>query len=84
MNTKVLHKINYGLYIISSKKNNKLNGQIANTVFQITSDPKTIAISINKENLTHECIEDMEAFSVSILSEQATMPFIGKFGFKSG
>ena len=84
MNTKVLHKINYGLYIISSKRNNKLNGQIANTAFQITSDPKTIAISINKENLTHECIEEMEAFSVSILSEQATMPFIGKFGFKSG
>jgi flavin reductase (DIM6/NTAB) family NADH-FMN oxidoreductase RutF len=55
-----------------------------NTAFQITSEPVTIAISINKKNLTHEYIESSGIFSVSILSEEAPLNFIGKFGFKSG
>ncbi len=79
-----LQQCSYGVYIICSKKDSKLNGQIANTVFQVTSDPPTICISINKQNLTHEFIEDSKLFTVSILSKEATMPFIGQFGFKSG
>jgi ferric-chelate reductase [NAD(P)H] len=72
------------MYIVSSVKDGKPNGQIANTVFQITSVPATIAISINKKNLTHEFIESSRAFSISILDETAPLQFIGKFGFKSG
>lgn len=77
-------KLSYGMYIISSRKNDKLNGQIANTVFQITSDPATIAVSINKQNLTHEYIMDSRVFTASILSEEAPMQFMGLFGFRSG
>jgi len=34
MDLTVLFKISYGLYIISSFKDDKYNGQIANTVFR--------------------------------------------------
>ncbi len=84
MNIKAVQKICYGVYIISSKKDDKINGQIANVAFQITSEPPTIAISINKQNLTHEFIEMSKVFSLSILSIEATMALIGRFGFKSG
>lgn len=84
MNPKALHKISYGLYIVSSKIGDKINGQIANTLFQVTSEPKTIAVSINKKNLTHEYITHSNLYTVSILTEQTPMPFIGTFGFKSG
>ena len=84
MNNRAFHKVSYGVYVVSSVKDGKLNGQIANTVFQITSDPPTIAISINKQNLTHEFIEKSKVFSVSILSVDAPMTLIGNFGFKSG
>lgn len=84
MDSKILHKISYGLYIISSINGDKFNGQIANTVFQITSDPPTIAVSINKDNFTHDFILDSKVFTVSILSTEAPMKFIGRFGFKSG
>jgi len=53
-------------------------------VFQVTAEPCTIAASINKKNLTHEFIAESKVFSVSMLSREATMPFIGQFGFKSG
>jgi rubredoxin/flavin reductase (DIM6/NTAB) family NADH-FMN oxidoreductase RutF len=72
------------MYVIASNKGNSLNGQIANTVFQITSEPVTVATSINKKNLTHEYIESSGRFSVSILEEETALSFIGKFGFKSG
>jgi len=84
MELKTLFKISYGLYIVSSKKESKVNGQIANTVFQITSEPPTIAVSINKQNLTHEFIKESKVFTVSILSQDVPMNFIGQFGFKSG
>jgi len=84
MDSKTLHKISYGLYVICSKNDNKINGQIANAIFQVTSKPPTIAISINKQNLTHEFIEKSKLFTVSVLSEKTPMSFIGNFGFKSG
>ena len=84
MNLKALYKLSYGLYVVSSRKGDKLNGQIANTVFQITSEPPTIAVSINKNNLTHEFIKDSRVFTASILSQDTPLPFIGHFGFKSG
>jgi flavin reductase (DIM6/NTAB) family NADH-FMN oxidoreductase RutF/rubredoxin len=84
MNLDALRNIGYGMYVIGASKGDKLNAQIANTVFQITSQPPTVAVSINKNNLTHEYIKDSKAFSASILGEDTELSFIGHFGFKSG
>jgi flavin reductase (DIM6/NTAB) family NADH-FMN oxidoreductase RutF/rubredoxin len=84
MNLKALYKLGYGLYIVCSRKGDKLNGQIANTVFQITSEPPTVAVSINKTNLTHEFIKESRVFVASVLSQDTPLSFIGHFGFKSG
>jgi len=84
MNLKVLRNCTYGLYVIGSQKGDRLNGQIANTVFQVTSEPPTIAVSINKQNLTHEFISESKVFTASILSQDTPLSFIGHFGFKSG
>ena len=84
MNLKALYKLGYGLYVVSSRRGDVLNGQIANTVFQITSEPPTIAVSINKSNLTHEFIAESKVLAVSVLSQDTPLSFIGHFGFKSG
>ncbi|MDO9565810.1 MAG: flavin reductase family protein [Candidatus Desulfaltia sp.] len=84
MEPETFHMLSYGMYIVSSKKDKRFNGQIANTVFQITSKPPTVAVSINKDNLTHDFILESKLFSVSILSIETPMKFIGRFGFKSG
>ena len=39
---KVFRDLSYGLYIVTSKDGNRLNGQIVNTVMQVTSDFLTI------------------------------------------
>jgi len=79
-----LFKLSYGMCIVSSKKNGRFNGCIVNTVFQIVPEPPIVAVSINRECLTHEYIDDSKVFTVSILSQEAPMPFIGRFGFRSG
>jgi len=84
VNLKALYKLGYGLYVVCSRKGNKLNGQIANSVFQITSEPPTVAVSINKNNLTHEFIKTSKVFTASVLCQDTPLSFIGRFGFKSG
>jgi len=84
MNHKALHNLSYGLYVISSRKGASFNGQIDNTVTQVTSDQPTISVSINKQNLTYEFISESKVFTVSILSQDTPLSFIGHFGFKSG
>jgi flavin reductase (DIM6/NTAB) family NADH-FMN oxidoreductase RutF/rubredoxin len=84
MDLNALRKISYGLYIIGSYQGNRKNGQVANTVIQITSEPPTIAVSINKKNFTHDFIKATGVFTASVLSQSTPLSFIGDFGFKSG
>lgn len=84
MDIKALYDITYGVYVVSVKCGEKLNGQIANTVFQLTSEPKTVGVCINKANFTHECLKKSRRFGVSILGEDTPMEVIGRFGFRSG
>ncbi len=79
-----LHTLSYGVYIVCSGRVGAANGQICNTVFQVTAEPATVAVSINKLNYTHECLERSGVFSVSVLEEDAPMVFIGRFGFRCG
>lgn len=83
MDLTTLYKVSYGLYIVSAADSDRLGGQIANTVFQISSEPPTVAVSINKQNFTHELIANSGKFAVTILAESTPMELIQKFGFKS-
>ena len=49
MDPKALYKIEYGMYIVGARKGDKLNAQVANTVFQVTSEPPKVAVAINKQ-----------------------------------
>jgi flavin reductase (DIM6/NTAB) family NADH-FMN oxidoreductase RutF/rubredoxin len=84
MDTKAFHKLTYGLYIISSKNGDKINGYVGNTVFQVTSDPPQVAVSCHKDNLTSEFINSSKAFSISVLEKNSDAGLIGTFGYKSG
>jgi flavin reductase (DIM6/NTAB) family NADH-FMN oxidoreductase RutF len=84
MNKAACFKLSYGLYVVTSGQKGRANGQIANSVFQVTSDPPQLAISINKNNYTHSFIEESGKFAVTVLATSAPMTFIGQFGFRDG
>jgi flavin reductase (DIM6/NTAB) family NADH-FMN oxidoreductase RutF/rubredoxin len=76
-------KVTYGLYLVCSRDGDRVNGQVCNTIFQVTADPPRIAAAINHDNYTHELIEKSGVFAVSILgSEDHRM--VRRFGYRSG
>ncbi|MDF1591936.1 MAG: flavin reductase family protein [Desulfobacterales bacterium] len=81
---RVLSDLSYGLYIVTSKDEDRLNGQIINTAIQVTAEPPRVAVIINKKNLTHEFILKSGVFAVSVLDKSAPLKFFGPFGFRSG
>ncbi len=84
IDSKAFRALSYGLYVITSRDGERLNGQIANAVIQVTSQPPRLAVALNKENLTNDFVTKSGVFAVSVLEEETPMPFIGLFGFKSG
>lgn len=83
MKLKAFHKLSYGLYIVASEFQGKKVGYIANTTFQVTSQPEQLAISCHKKNLSTQTIIDSGIFSVSVLKKDVNMKIIGDFGFMS-
>jgi flavin reductase (DIM6/NTAB) family NADH-FMN oxidoreductase RutF/rubredoxin len=83
MKLKAFHKLSYGLYLVASEYNGKKAGYVANTTFQVTSEPEQLAISCHKKNQTTQVILDSGIFSVSVLKKEVNMKIIGDFGFMS-
>ena len=64
--------------------NGKDNGCIANTCFQVASNPIRLVISCQKENLTREIIEKTGRFNVSVLTEDVPFETVRHFGMQTG
>ncbi len=84
MNKNAFRNMSYGVYVVTTWDNGKATGCTANSAMQITSDPATIAVSINHDNYTNQCIGESGRFAVSILGEHSDPGIIGAFGFFSG
>ena len=65
MNKKAMHKLSYGLYIVTTKDGEKANGCIVNTAIQAASTPNQLCTCINKANYTHDMIQRTGEFTVS-------------------
>lgn len=84
MNPNAFRKLSYGVYIISAWDGERPTGCTANSAMQITSEPATIAVSINHDNYTNRCITGSGRFAISVLSEESDPSIIGTFGFQTG
>ena len=84
MDNNVMFKIGYGLYVLTANENGKQNGCIVNTLQQVTTTPNRVAVTVNKNNFTHDMIMNTGKFNVSILSEKASFDIFSHFGFQSG
>mgnify|MGYP002623865712 CR=1 FL=1 len=82
MNKNVLRNLSYGVYAVSTLDGERAVGCIANSIMQVTHD--TIAVSMNHENFTNECMAKNKKFAVSILGEDVEMNTIAFLGFQSG
>ena len=84
MDKKAMYSLTYGLFVLTARSGEKDNGCIINTAGQVTSSPNRISIAVNRDNLTHDLIQESGRFNISVLSEQATFETFQHFGFQSG
>jgi flavin reductase (DIM6/NTAB) family NADH-FMN oxidoreductase RutF len=81
-----LFQVTHGLYVLTAKRGDKLNGQIIDALMQVTNAPPRMAIGVGKRSLTCEMIGETGRFVVSVLDRQnpACPDLIKRFGFQSG
>ncbi|MGN0365378.1 MAG: flavin reductase, partial [Suilimivivens sp.] len=72
MNPATMFKLTYGLFVLTSRFENKDSGCIINTAAQVIAEPNRISITVNKANFTHDLVMNSGTFNVSILSEAAS------------
>lgn len=84
MDNEVMFKLSYGLFVLTSKANDKQTGCIVNTVMQQTASPNRISVTVNKNNFTADVIKESGKFTVSVIDESADFSLFENFGFKSG
>jgi flavin reductase (DIM6/NTAB) family NADH-FMN oxidoreductase RutF len=59
-----------GLYIVGSRADDRRNAMTANWITQVSFDPKLVAVSVEKEALTHTLITEGSAFSVNTVDRE--------------
>ena len=84
MDNKALFSLQYGVFILGSQSNGKINACVTNTCMQVANDPVRIAISVINTNLTCQMIKDSGFFTLSVLDKKTTFETIKRFGYQSG
>ena len=79
-----MHKLSYGLFALFTNDGKKDNACIINTATQISDNPTTICICVNRANYSNEIIKQSGVFTISVLSESAPFDIFKRFGFASG
>ncbi len=80
---KTFRTLTSGLYLITSRESDRKVGCVVNTLVQVASEPPTLAVALNKDNVTTAAIDATGRFAATVLSEAAPMELIGAFGFRS-
>ena len=79
-----LHRIGYGLYVLTVNDGKKDNGLIVNTVTQVASKPLCISVAVSKSNYSAEVIRETGIMNVNCLTTEAPFSVFERFGFQSG
>ena len=83
IDTSALFDLNYGLYIVTAESETEISGCIVNTAMQLTAEPITVMVAVNKDNFTNHVIAESGKFTIVTLSDQADIDLVANFGFHS-
>lgn len=85
MDYSVLSNFSYGMYAVGVKDGNKVSAAIVTCVSQISGvKPCKIAINLNSDSYSCECIKKEKIFTLAVLSENTPGSVIGALGLVSG
>jgi len=59
----------YGIYILTTAQEERMNGMVASWVTQISYEPPLIAVAVHTNRFSHKLIEESERFALHVLGE---------------
>lgn len=84
MDQKALFSLSYGVFILGSHDDTKINACVTNTCMQVAANPARLAITVINQNYTCAQIKKCGTFALSVLDKSVTFETIERFGFQSG
>lgn len=84
MDLKALNKISYGVFLLSTEAEGKVNACITNTLMQVTAQPLRVAVTCINANYTCELLKKSGVFAITVLDKTCTFETIKHFGMQSG
>lgn len=67
---KALGKMTYGLYVLTTKKGEEINGMVASWVSQVSFNPPQVMVGVRKNRYTHNMIKESGIFALNVLGKE--------------
>ena len=67
---KLLGKMTYGIYVLTSAADQVINGMIASWVSQVSYDPLLLMAAIHPNRYTHDLINQNGCFALNVISKR--------------
>jgi len=67
---KILRKMTYGIYVLTSAADQVVNGMIASWVSQVSYDPLLLMTAIHPNRYTHDLINKNGCFALNVISKR--------------
>ena len=71
-------KMTYGIYVLTSAHDDKVNGMIASWVTQISYDPPLVLVAVHPNRYSHRLIQESGAFALHAIGKDQK-DFLGRF-----
>ncbi|MGD9227122.1 MAG: flavin reductase family protein [Desulfobacterales bacterium] len=75
---KAFGKLTYGIYVLTSHHEEKINGMIASWVSQVSYEPPLIMVAVHPKRFSHKLIEDGGGFVLHVLADTQA-DFLSRF-----
>ena len=76
MDNKAFYKLSYGVFMLSTKLGDKVNGCITNTCIQVANSPTRLSVAVLNSNYTCELMKESGIFNVSVLDKRCNFDII--------
>ena len=67
---RALEKITYGLYVLTTKSGDAINGMIASWVSQVSFSPPLVMVGVRRNRYSHEMLLESGVFALNILGKE--------------
>ena len=84
MDRRVLEKMNYGVFVVGTRRQERNVGCVVNSFAQVTSSlPQKFTVTLNRDNETCKALLESGSFAVTLVGKDCPHELVELFGYQS-